>query len=226
MTASTPPAARGNRLLTAVAIALAALGFIKLTSAHAGTGPPQPAAAVQGAMPRVPTASAAPASRPPAALGYAVPTRIDIPAIHIHANMIKVGAEADGTLGTPPLSDAKLAGWYDLGPAPGQNGAAIIDAHVDSALMKDYRGAFFYLGEAKPGMQIQITRADGTVAVFTIDEIQLAPKTAFPTGKVYAPTTYPALRLITCGGAFDYKTHEYLANTIVYAHLTGEHPTA
>lgn len=88
--------------------------------------------------------------------------------------------------------------------------------------MSDYRGAFFYLGLAKPGMQIDVTRADHSVAVFTIDEVEVALKSDFPTDKVYGQTSYPALRLITCGGDFDKKTHEYLGNTIVYAHLTGE----
>ena len=130
---------------------------------------------------------------------------------------------SDDTIGTPTLQNAKVAGWYDRGPTPGEVGSAIMDAHVDSALMSDYRGAFYYLGLTKPGMQVDITRADHTVAVFTIDEVQASLKSDFPTQKVYAATNYPALRLITCGGDFDKKTHEYLGNTIVYAHLTAEH---
>ncbi len=138
------------------------------------------------------------------------------------ADAINVDLNADGSIGTPSLADAKVAGWYDRGPAPGQSGAAVLDAHVDSSLMTDYRGAFFYLGLAKPGMEVDVTRADHAVAVFTIDEVEVALKSDFPTDQVYAPTPYPSLRLITCGGDFDKKTHEYLGNTIVYAHLTAE----
>ena len=61
------------------------------------------------------------------------------------------------------------------------------------------------------------------ISVFTVDEVQVVLKTGFPTAKVYTQTPYPALRLITCGGSYDYKTHEYLGNTIVYAHLTTTH---
>jgi hypothetical protein len=88
--------------------------------------------------------------------------------------------------------------------------------------MSDYRGAFFNLGLAKPGMQIDVTRADHSVAVFTIDEVQAALKADFPTDDVYAATPYAGLRLITCGGEYDKKTREYLGNTIVYAHMTAE----
>jgi hypothetical protein len=50
------------------------------------------------------------------------------------------------------------------------DGAAVMDAHVDSALLADYRGAFHYLGLTKPGMRVDVVRADHSEAVFTIDE--------------------------------------------------------
>jgi sortase (surface protein transpeptidase) len=155
---------------------------------------------------------------------FSTPTRISIPAVNLAADVIAVDLNEDGTIGTPSLANAKVAGWYDRGPAPGQAGAAVLDAHVDSSLMSDYRGAFFYLGLAKPGMEVDVARADHAEAVFTIDEVEVALKSDFPTQQVYAPTPYPALRLITCGGDFDKRTHEYLGNTIVYAHLTAELP--
>jgi hypothetical protein len=34
---------------------------------------------------------------------------------------------------------------------------------------------------------------------------------------VYGPVPDPELRLITCGGAFDYATRHYLSNIVVYA---------
>ncbi|SRR6266568_2858112 len=78
----------------------------------------------------------------------------------LDADVVSVDLNADGSIGTASLAKAEVAGWYDCGPAPGQPGAAVLDAHVDSSLMSDYRGAFFYLGLAKPGMRINLTRAD------------------------------------------------------------------
>jgi hypothetical protein len=210
--------ARGNKMLYLAAAVLAVAAFFKLGHANAASGPPQPKATVLGSL--------APATVKPTVpvptLGYSVPTHIDINAVNVHADIITVGVNKDDTIGTPPLSNAKVAAWYNGSPTPGQVGASIIDAHVDSSLMADYRGAFYYLGLVKPGMEIDVTRSDHSVAVFTVDEVQDALKADFPTDKVYAATSYPGLRLITCGGDFDVKTKEYLGNTIVYAHLTAK----
>ncbi len=45
------------------------------------------------------------------------------------------------------------------------------------------------------------------------------PKDAFPTAKVYGPTTRAELRLITCGGTFDRSIGHYRDNIVAYAHL-------
>jgi hypothetical protein len=124
-------------------------------------------------------------------MNYALPVHIDIPDAAIHADIMSLGPGPGDTLGVPPLSQAKTAGWFDRSPAPGQTGAAIIDAHVDSALMKDYRGAFYTLGEVGPGQQITITRAGHTIAIFTVDEIQLAAKSTFPTNRSTPRPTTP-----------------------------------
>ena len=226
---SDPAEPRGNRLLFVAAAVLAAAAIIEFCQGNtAPGGPPRPASNVLGKLP--PLASATGKNRSGTRLStlapmpFSTPTRISIPAVNLEADVITVDVNADGTIGTPSLSNAKVAGWYDRGPAPGQDGAAVMDAHVDSSLMSDYRGAFYYLGLTKPGMQIDVFRADHSEAVFTIDEVQVALKSDFPTNQVYSPTPYASLRLITCGGDFDQTTHEYLGNTIVYAHLTAELP--
>jgi hypothetical protein len=42
----------------------------------------------------------------------------------------------------------------------------------------------------------------------------------FPDRMIYGDTHYAALRLITCGGAFDNATGHYLSSTVVFASLT------
>lgn len=64
--------------------------------------------------------------------------------------------------------------------------------------------------------------AAGT-ATFTVDGVRAYLKTTFPATLVYANTATPTLRLITCGGIFDYTTKDYLSNTVVYATLTSTH---
>ena len=230
--ASAPASAalRGNRLLFLTAAVLAAAGVVEFCQGNTVSGgPPRPTSNVLGKLPSAASLTggknrSGAKLNPLAPMPFSTPTQISIPAVNLYADVITVDLNDDGTIGTPSLANAKVAGWYDRGPAPGQDGAAVMDAHVDSSLMSDYRGAFFYLGLAKPGMQVDVTRADHSVAVFTVDEVQVALKSDFPTDQVYGSTPYPSLRLITCGGDFDKSTHEYLGNTIVYAHLTAELP--
>jgi hypothetical protein len=197
------------------ALGVVVFGAIKIVhSQQAPSGPPSPAAAAY--LPPAPPAGSIFADP----LGFSPPVHIDIPEADIHADLLKVGLDADGGLGVPPLDQAQKAAWYDKGPAPGQVGPAVIDAHVDSSETAGYRGAFYNLGEVLPGEQIQVTRADHTVAVFTVDSVQQAAKDQFPTSRVYGSVSYAALRLITCGGDFDYAKHSYVDNTIVYAHMS------
>jgi hypothetical protein len=50
-----------------------------------------------------------------------------------------------------------------------------------------------------------------------VTSVQEYLKDHFPTEDVYGPVPDAELRLITCGGAYDYTTHHYLSNIVVYA---------
>ena len=60
-------------------------------------------------------------------------------------------------------------------------------------------------------------RADGSVAVFSVDDVHRFRKTQFPTKLVYGDTDHPALRLITCGGPLE--SGHYRDNIVVRASL-------
>ena len=112
----------------------------------------------------------------------------------------------------PPLSAPNLAGWWDGGPAPGQDGPAVIAGHVDSAQAGPL--VFWNLRLLKPGDTVTVDPAGVT---FTVTAVTQVAKTSFPTSQVYGPTPGPELRLVTCGGTFDSATGHYLSNLIVYA---------
>jgi Sortase domain len=208
-----------KRVLGWVALGVVGVGALRVAqSQQAPSGPPSPAAAAY--LPPTP----APGSVFAGPIGGSVPLRIDIPDVDIHAALIKVGLQADGSVGVPPLDQAQRAAWYDGSPSPGEAGPSIIDAHVDSRETRGFRGAFYNLGRIQPWEHIEITRSDHVVATFTVDSVQQAPKAKFPTGRVYGSVPYAALRLITCGGDFDYARGSYKDNTIVYAHMTDSTP--
>lgn len=108
------------------------------------------------------------------------------------------------------------------GPAPGQTGPAAIYGHVDTAAAGP--AVFFRLGDLTPGDTIDVTRADRSIAVFTVYRIAEYAKDAFPTMTVYGDTPDAELRLITCGGDFDPATGSYLDNIVAYARLTSARP--
>jgi hypothetical protein len=171
------------------------------TASYTSAGRPAPVARP------APTESALPRSKP---------VRVSIPAIHALSTLMPLALNPDRTIQVPPLSKPMQAGWYSLGPTPGEVGASVILGHVDG-----YRdpGIFFRLRELKPGNDVLVTRQDGAIARFVVYHIEQAPKSHFPTEKVYGATAHPELRLITCGGSFDQRSKTYRDNIIVFAVL-------
>jgi sortase (surface protein transpeptidase) len=153
-----------------------------------------------------------------APLSASTPMTIRIPAIGVNAPMDRLGLNSNGTVQVPPLDNHNLAGWYDRSVTPGEKGTSVILGHVD-----DYAGpsVFYNIKNLHKGDAIDVTRADGRTAEFSVDGVQKASKTSFPTNAVFGNVSYPALRLVTCGGPFNPKTGEYLDSIIVYAHLAG-----
>jgi hypothetical protein len=142
------------------------------------------------------------------------PVRIDIPSIGVASALDRLGRAANGTVQTPPLGRAGVAGWYALGPRPGDPGSAVVLGHVDS---KHAPAVFYRLRELRRGDQITVTRADGSTVRFVVQRTEQTLKRRFPTDDVYYPTLRPGLRLVTCGGEFDRRIHHYKSNIIVYA---------
>jgi sortase (surface protein transpeptidase) len=142
----------------------------------------------------------------------AVPVRLRIPAIHVDTAIERLGRQADGTIAVP--ESPHIAGWYAEGPRPGQPGPAVLLGHVDSV---SGPGVFFDLAELSPGTTVNVDRADGSSVGFRVTGTARVPKTSFPTDLVYSPTLEPSLRLVTCGGSFDYRARSYRDNVIVYA---------
>jgi LPXTG-site transpeptidase (sortase) family protein len=181
------------------------------------------APALSAAAARSPRAGPATAHEPPGVAGFhsvrtydqpALPVRLEIPAIDVSTPLVKLGRLADGSLQVP--KDWDTAGWYDKGPRPGQPGPAVILGHVDST---GGPAVFYQLRALRPGDTVRVGLADGRILVFRVQRVQRYPKDEFPTEAVYFPTLNRELRLITCGGEFDYAARSYRDNIVVYADL-------
>ncbi|MEU5285983.1 class F sortase [Streptomyces sp. NPDC020755] len=162
------------------------------------------------------------AELPPAhdPLDGVAPESVEVPSVGISAPVITRGLDRDGAIDPPPYGMPKTAGWYGDGTQPGAKGAALFVGHVDT----DTKPAVFYgLSAVKPGARIEVTRTDGSVAEFTVDDVQLVTRERFDAQKAYGPREdgRAELRLITCGGTYDHATRSYTANVVVSAYLTG-----
>ncbi|MGW4421634.1 class F sortase [Streptosporangium sp. NPDC004631] len=141
-----------------------------------------------------------------------VPSRLDIPSLGVKAPLMKLGV-TDGQIELPPFEKPDTAGWVKESAVPGDPGSAVILGHVDT---KTDPAVFYRLKQMRAGQAIKVTRSDGKVAQYRVDSIEQVSKDRFPADKVYLED---GLRLITCGGDFDWNRHEYHDNVIVYATL-------
>lgn len=176
--------------------------------------------------PTMPTTNAMPATirttelRPspvgarPAPVEASAPLRVELPSVGIHAALVELGLGADGAV--EPPADFDTAGWYTGSVQPGQAGPAVVAGHVDST---SGPAAFYRLGEVAVGDEVIVHRDDGSAITFRVTGIEQYAKERVPTEAVYGPVPGPALRLITCGGAFDRSSGHYRDNIVVFASL-------
>ena len=143
------------------------------------------------------------------------PAVIRIPRLGVEASIIPLGLQEDGSIEIPENPDE--AGWWLGGPEPGETGPAVILGHVDS--QEEGPAVFFDLRYMKAGDEIHVDRVDGSTVSYVVDFLESHDKDEFPTDAVYGPTEQPTLRLVTCGGDFDFGVRTYEENVIVFASL-------
>ncbi|MER5225371.1 class F sortase [Streptomyces flaveus] len=144
------------------------------------------------------------------------PTRLLIPKISVDAPFMPLALDPKGQLEAPPADNVNLVGWYAEGASPGEAGTSIIAGHVDT---RTSPAVFAGLGELKKGDVFHVVRADGRKASFAVDSAETFKKDDFPDERVYADTSRPEVRLITCAGAYDRSARDYTENLVVFAHL-------
>ncbi len=141
------------------------------------------------------------------------PVRVQIPSIGSDGPVRPGGVDATGGLEIP--GDALELAWWKYGPTPGAPGSAVIAGHLD---WKHVKGVFNHLADTTPGDPLTVTYADGSARAFVVDTVELVDKPAVPVDGTFARDGGPVLRLVTCGGEFDYESHHYESNVVVTAH--------
>ncbi|MEW2415084.1 class F sortase [Streptomyces sp. NPDC046866] len=207
----------GGRLLTFAAWSVLVLGL--WLWGREITGVPEPHAAGQagGSALSVPVPGLPDAHAP---LEPSEPVRVDVPSLGIRAPVMPRGLDAQGALDPPPYDRPGTVGWWSGGAKPGEEGAALLVGHVDTASKP---AVFYGLSTMKPGVRVRVVRADGRVAEFTVEDVRVLERAGFDADRAYGSRVpgRAELRLVTCGGTYDKAAGQYTANVVVSAYLTG-----
>ncbi|MDT0307822.1 class F sortase [Streptomyces sp. DSM 44917] len=216
--AGEPGAARPGRALPVIAWGLLALALV-LWAGELSGGPVPGGLFGGSSSPAGPGVDGLPEAAEPLE-GNAPPSVVEIDRIGVLADVIPRGVDATGGVDPPPFEEPGVAGWYEGGPTPGAEGAAVLVGHVDT---ETQRAVFYALSTVEKGDTVRVTREDGSLAEFTVSEVEVVEREEFDAEHVYGPRLdgEAELRLITCGGSFDRESGAYSANVVVSAYLTG-----
>jgi hypothetical protein len=143
-----------------------------------------------------------------------IPVEVRLPSLDVVSPVRAVGVEGDGELEVP--ADVGTVGWYRFGPRPGdRQGSVVLSGHIDSA--GQGRGAFFQLGELRPGDRILVRLSDGRTWRYRVVAREEWPKSVVPLDRIFSRSGAARLTLVTCGGGFREDIRSYQDNIAVTA---------
>ncbi|MHA7304751.1 sortase domain-containing protein [Arthrobacter sp. TMN-49] len=175
---------------------------------------PTPATATP---PTVAAVASPPAQQLSPVMSASAPVTLTIASIGVRTDLLHLGLRENGSLEVPEdTGDGAPASWYNGSPTPGERGPSVMLGHVNA--LGGNTGVFADLEKLKNGDEIDVSRTDGSIAVFIVDRGALYSKNEFPTLEVYGNTKYAELRLVTCDG-YDPATGLFDDNYVIYAKL-------
>ncbi len=138
-----------------------------------------------------------------------------IPALHINVGVHGMGLTHDGKMAVP--DNYTEVGWYSLGYRPGEQGSAVMGAHVDDGGSRN--GVFKNLKRLKVGERIFVGDGDGNVYQYRVTERKVFPYRTAITSDVFLKKDTKRLNVITCYGTWLPKENTYDKRLVVYAEL-------
>jgi hypothetical protein len=153
----------------------------------------------------------------PADLDVALPRRDPPVGVRLGGQVAAVdpvGLAGDGQLVVP--DDVRRAGWWSLGPQPGDpSGAAVLVGHADDR--DQGLGTFARLRELDAGAEVVVRTASGRDLTYEVVALERFAKTEVPMSRLFSGEGRHRLVLISCGGAFDPVRRTYAENVVVTA---------
>ncbi|MDP1624835.1 MAG: class F sortase [bacterium] len=144
-----------------------------------------------------------------------IPVHLSIPKIGVDTKIEQVGITPQGALDAP--YGPRTAGWFYLGPRPGEIGSAVIDGHA--GFKGGIPAIFDDLDKLVPGDMIYVEDEDGNVIPFIVRTSTMYGEHD-PTAEVFNSTDGKAhLNLITCEGIWNKETKSYSHRLVVMADM-------
>ncbi|HWQ57390.1 MAG TPA: class F sortase [Clostridia bacterium] len=131
-----------------------------------------------------------------------IPLRIYFIDAEVMCDIVPVGrieeGERAGQMDT--VDNPDLAAWYQDGPAPGENGNALLNGHKS---WKGKIGRFSVLWNMRIDDLVAVALDNGEVRYFTVISVDFYPYNDVPAEVMNLESTAPRMTLITCYGEFD-----------------------
>ena len=139
-----------------------------------------------------------------------LPTRLKIPSINVNATVEYMGLTPDGAMDVP--KSPHNVGWYNLGPRPGENGAAVIDGHYGFK-----KGSVFdNLHKLGKGDKLYVQDDKGMITTFVVRETLKYDSKADALDVFDSSDGKAHLNLITCEGIWDKVSRNYSKRLVIF----------
>lgn len=98
------------------------------------------------------------------------------------------------------IDSEKVSAWLEDGHSPGEMGNAILNGHIR---WKKVAGVFSVLSDMVPGEKIAVTYADGSVAYFAVESMDIFTIDDWPEWVMEINSGDVRMTLITCHGEWN-----------------------
>lgn len=144
---------------------------------------------------------------------HSLPVRLKIPKLNVDANIERLGVTPEGDMQSP--ASPKNAGWYKLGPNPGNEGSAVIAGHYGSGRFRG-QSVFDNLHTLSKGDSISVEDETGAIATFTIQESQIYGRNEIVPEVFNSSDGKAHLNLVTCQGKWIAAEGTYENRLVVF----------
>lgn len=142
--------------------------------------------------------------------GSGLPIRLKIPKINVYAAIEYVSLTPKGLVGVPkgPVN----AGWFNLGPRPGEKGNSVIVGHF--GWKNGIPAVFDNLHKLQKGDKLYVLDKKGTTTTFVVRELRIYGENEDASSVFNSSDGKSHLNLITCEGLWN-KTKKSYSNRLV-----------